>query len=204
MTFSSKPVAYKKIIGDIQANNVVSDMTIYSYIEALEKLYIIDDIDAWCPSIRSKTTIRASKKRNFIDPSIAVAVLGLSSSHFDKNFKTLGFLFESLCIRDLKIYSSKYNGHVSYYRERYGLESDAVLHLDDGRYALIEFKLEQDEVDDGAKHLLKIEELVKEHNQEEKQCPIRLLDLKIIITATKYGYRREDGVFVIPIGCLRD
>jgi len=198
------PATINSIVGDIKANNAVSDTSIYSYIEALEKLYIIDDIDAWCPAIRSKTAIRSSRKRNLIDPSLAVAAMGLSPDYFDKDFKTLGFLFESLCIRDLKIYSSKYNGQVSYYRDRYGLEADAVLHLDDGRYALIEFKLGQNGVDDGAKHLLKIEELVAEHNKEEKQCPIRLPDLKIIITATKFGYRREDGVFVIPIGCLRD
>ena len=95
-------------------------------------------------------------------------------------------------------------GKVSYYHDRYGLEADCVLRLRNGRYALIEFKLGATEIDNGAKHLLKIEELIKEHNEEEKQVPLRLPDLKIIITGTKYGYRREDGVLVIPIGCLRD
>ena len=116
----------------------------------------------------------------------------------------VGFLFESLCFRDLKVYSSANNGRMAYYRDRYGLEADGVLHLDDGRYALIEFKLGQTEVEEGAKHLCKIENLVKEYNLKEKQCPIRMPDLKLVITGTEYGYRRDDGVLVIPIGCLND
>ena len=118
--------------------------------------------------------------------------------------KTLGFLFESLCIRDLKIYSSKLNGEVSYYPDRYGLEADGVLHLRDGRYALLEFKLGQSEIDLGAKHLLKIEQLIKEYNKENQQTPLALPTLKIIITGTKYTYKRSDRVFVIPIACLKD
>lgn len=194
----------KTIKGDVKANHDVSDQTIYDYINALERLYIIDDIDAWCPAIRSKTVIRASKKRNLTDPSIAVAALGLSPEYFNTDFKTLGFLFESLCIRDLKIYSSSFDGTMSYYRDRYGLEADGVLHLNDGRYALLEFKLGSKEIDDGAKHLCEIEKLVKEYNEKEQQCKLRLPDLKIVVTGTQYGYRRPDGVFVIPIGCLKD
>lgn len=194
----------KTVLGDVKANYNVSDPTIYDYTEALKKLFIIDDIEAWSPSIRSKTAIRSSKKRNFIDPSIAVAALGLSPEYFNKDFRTLGFLFESLCIRDLKIYSSAYDGKVSYYHDRYGLEVDAVLHLNDGRYALIEFKLGQTEIDLGAKHLCQIEELIKTYNEKEKNCPLRLPDLKLVITATQYGYRRDDGVFIIPIGCLKN
>lgn len=194
----------KTIKGDVKANYDVSDQTIHDYIDALERLYIIDDIDAWCPAIRSKTVIRASKKRNLIDPSIAVAALGLSPDYFNTDFKTLGFLFESLCIRDLKIYSSSFDGAMSYYRDRYGLEADGVLHLNDGRYALLEFKLGSKEIDEGAKHLCDIERLVKEYNEKEQQCKLRLPDLKIVVTGTQYGYRRPDGVFVIPIGCLKD
>ena len=196
--------ATKTILSDVKANNTVSDPTLYDYINALTELYIIDDIDAWCPSIRSKTVIRSGKKRNFIDPSIAVAALGLSPDYFNKDFKTLGFLFESLCIRDLKVYSSVYDGYMSYYHDRYGLEADGVLHLNDGRYALIEFKLGQTEVEEGAKHLCEIEKLVAMHNENEPQCPLRLPDLKLVITGTEYGYKRDDGVFVIPIGCLKN
>lgn len=194
----------KTLLGDVKANYDIGQTTFFEYINALEKLYIIDDIDAWCPAIRSKTAIRSSKKRNLIDPSIAVAAMGLSPEYFNLDFKTLGFLFECLCIRDLKIYSSAFDGSISYYHDRYGLEADCVLHLNDGRYALIEFKLGANEIDNGAKHLNEIERLIREHNEKETQCPIRLPNLKIIITGTQYGYKRKDGVFVIPIGCLKD
>lgn len=195
---------YKTIYQDVKATNEMSDRSFSEYIEALEKLYVIEDVDAWCPAIRSKTSIRSSKKRNLIDPSIAVASLGISPEYFNTDFKTLGFLFESLCIRDLKVYSSKMRGEMSYYHDRYGLEADGVLHLKDGRYALLEFKLGSSEIDDGARHLCEIERLIKEYNNKEKQVPLRLPDLKIVITGTEYGYKREDGVLVIPIGCLKD
>ena len=194
----------KTIFGDVVSTTDISKTTYYDYVQALEKLYIIEDIPAWCPSIRSKDAIRATNKRNLIDPSIAVAALGITPEYFNTDFKTLGFLFESLCIRDLKIYSSKMNGEVSYYHDRYGLEADAVLHLKDGRYALLEFKLGIKEIDEGAKHLCEIERLINEYNQKEKQCPLRLPDLKIIITGSQFGYKRDDGVFVVPIGCLKD
>lgn len=198
------PATTGTILGDVKANHNVSDVTILEYINALERLYIIDDLEAWCPSIRSKTVIRTAKKRNFVDPSIAVAALGLSPSYFPKDLKTLGFLYESLCIRDLKIYSSIYDGRVSFYRDRYGLEADGVLSLNDGRYALVEFKLGESEIEEGAKYLCIIEDLVRQYNEREKQCPLRLPDLKIVLTANVYGYRRKDGVFVIPVGCLKD
>ncbi len=194
----------KTIFDDVSATTNITCPSYYNYIEALEKLYIIDEVLPWCPSIRSKEAIRASNKRNLIDPSIAVAALGLQPEYFNNDFKTLGFLFESLCIRDLKIYSSKLNGQMSYYHDRYGLEADGVLHLKDGRYALLEFKLGGSEIETAAKHLNKIEELIKKHNEKEKQVPLRLPDLKIIITASKYGYKRDDGVLVIPISALKD
>lgn len=194
----------KTIFSDTSGATEISRPTFYDYFHDLEDLYIIDEIPAWCPAIRSKEAIRSGNKRNFIDPSIAVAALGLSPDYFNTDFKTLGFLFESLCIRDLKIYSSGMNGEVSYYHDRYGLEADAVLHLKDGRYALIEFKLGSKEIDAGARHLCEIERLIGEYNKKEKQVPLRLPDLKLVITATEYAYKREDGVYVIPIGCLKN
>ncbi len=196
--------ATKTIYGDVNANHNIGESTFFEYINALEKLYIIDDIDAWSPAIRSKTAIQSSPKRNFIDPSIAVAAMGLSPDYFNRDFQTLGFLFESLCIRDLKIYSSAFDGRMSYYRDRYGLEADGVLHLSDGRYALIEFKLGESGIEEGAKHLCEIESLVREYNKKERQNHLRMPDLKLVITATQFGYRRDDGVLVIPIGCLKD
>lgn len=194
----------KTIYADISSTTEMSKPSFYDYFHDLEDLFIIDELPAWCPAIRSKEAIRSGNKRNLVDPSIAVAALGISPAYFNTDFKTLGFLFESLCIRDLKIYSSGMNGEVSYYHDRYGLEADAVLHLKDGRYALIEFKFGSKDIDMGAKHLCEIERLISEHNNIEKQVPLRLPDLKLVITATEYGYKRDDGVYVIPIGCLKD
>ena len=194
----------KTIFQDVKKEGLPRDSTLYEYINDLKALHIIDEIESWNPPIRPKTVIRSTPKRNLIDPSIAVAALGLSPKYFNRDFKTLGFLFESLCIRDLKIYSQRMGGTISYYRDRYGLNADCVLHLKDGRYALIEFKLGESEIERRAEHLCEIETLVKEYNKEEKQCPIDEPNLKIIITATHYGYKRDDGVLVIPIGCLRD
>ena len=194
----------KTILADVAATCEISRPTLNDYLSALESLMIVEDVDAWSPQIRSKTAIRSSKKRNLIDPSIAAAALGVSPEYFSGDYRTLGFLFESLCIRDLKIYSSLHDGTVSYYHDRTGLEADAVLHLEDGRYALIEFKLGQSEIDKGAENLLRIENLIRKHNEDEILGRIRMPDLKLIITATKTGYRRPDGVLVIPIGCLKD
>ena len=195
----------KTIWQDVNSTAELSYIIFLNYIEALKRLYVIEDIPAWNPSIRSKTSIRASTKRNFIDPSIAVAALKLSPECFNTDFNTLGFLFESLCIRDLKAYSSKYSGEVSYYHDRYGLEADCVLHLEDGRYILIEFKLGDKGIELGAKHLAKLENIIKNAYDKNDELKLRLPSAKVIITCTPYGYKRqEDGVYVIPIGCLKD
>lgn len=194
----------RSIIRDVNANYEIGDTTFYEYVKALKKLYVIQDVEAWSPAIRSKSSIQASDKKEFVDPSLVVAALGVEPEYFNLDLKTFGFIFETLCIRDLKIYSNALGGRVSYYRDRYGLEADAVLHLRDGRYALIEFKLGSADVDEGARHLLEIERLVAAYNEKEKQVRLRAPDLKIVITGTEYGYRRPDGVFVIPIGTLRN
>ena len=193
------------ILKDISANaESMTASTLDSCLNALERLFVIEDIDAWCPAIRSATTIRSGKKREFTDPSIAVAAMGLTPDYLKTDLKTFGFIFECLCIRDLKVYSQTLGGRISYYHDRYDLEADAVLHLDNGHYALIEFKLGSKEIDMGAEHLCEIERLIGEYNKKEKQVPLRLPDLKLVITATEYGYKREDGVYVIPIGCLKN
>ena len=193
------------IFKDVSNNaDSMSMNTMDAYINALERLFVLEDLDAWCPAIRSATVIRASKKREFVDPSIAIAALGLAPDHLQNDLKTFGFLFECLCIRDLKIYSQSLGGKISYYHDRYGLEADAVLHLSDGKYALIEFKLGSGEIEEGSKHLLRIKDLVKEYNVKEKQCPLREPDLLIVITGGNMAYTRPDGVKIIPIGCLKD
>ena len=194
----------QSIINDINANTEMSESTFYDYVNVLKKLYVIQDVEAWCPAIRSKSAIQATNKREFVDPSLVVAALGVDPDYFNLDLKTFGFIFETLCIRDLKVYSAAHDGKVSYYRDRYGLEADCVLHLRDGRYALIEFKLGSADIEEGAKHLTELEKLIKQHNEKEKQVKLRLPDLKIVITGTQYGYKRPDGVRVVPIGCLKD
>ena len=142
--------------------------------------------------------IRSGKKRCLVDPSIAVAALGVSPDSLELDLNTFGFVFECLCMRDLKVYSQALGGKLSY------LEADAVLHLDDGRYALIECKLGSREIEDGAKHLLEIKRLIKEANANSNQQKLRLPDLLIVITGGEIAYTRNDGVKVIPIGCLKD
>lgn len=194
------------IFSDVTAaGDITLSLSTYDeYISALEKLFVIQDIDAWCPAIRSKTAIRSAPKRCFTDPSIAIAAMGLNAEALEVQLKTFGFIFEQMCIRDLKAYTADFDSSISYYRDRYGLEADLVLHLGDGRYALIECKLGSREIDDGAKHLLEIKQLVKKHNEAEKQMPIREPDLLIVITGGSMAYTRPDGVKVIPLACLKD
>lgn len=192
------------ILSDITVNENMSMTSFIEYMNALKRLYVFDEIEAWCPSIRSKTAIRSGIKRMFIDPSLAVASLGLSPEYLQIDLKTFGFIFENLVIRDLKVYSSALNGKISYYHDRYDLEADCVLHLKDGRYALIEIKLGSNEIEKGAQHLLKIKQLIKEFNKKEKQCKLREPDLLIVITGGAMAYEREDGVKIIPISCLKD
>lgn len=200
-TLAKKSIIHK----DIAANEeTLSMVTLDSYLNALKRLFVIEDIDAWCPAIRSATTIRSGSKREFIDPSIAVAALGMTPEQLELDLKTFGFIFECLCIRDIKVYSQSLGGTVSYYHDKYGLEADAVLHLDNGKFALIEFKLGSREIEEGAKHLLKIKELIKEYNQKEKQILIREPDLLMVITGGNMAYTRDDGVKIVPIGCLKN
>mgnify|MGYP001541002538 FL=1 len=194
----------KTILDDVTANySDITAPTLVSYVDALEKLYVIENVPAWCPAIRSASAMRSGKKREFVDPSIAVAALGLSPDGLLVDLNTFGFIFECLCIRDLKAYSSAWNGSVSYYHDRYGLEADCVLHLSDGRYALIDFKLGSREIEEGAAHLCQLKQLIREAN-EKKGPRIREPDLLIVLTGGEMAYTRDDGVKVIPIGTLRN
>ncbi len=189
----------------VSSGDVECSMDTFSdYVSALERLFVIQDIDAWCPAIRSKTVVRSSPKRGFCDPSIAVALMGLIPESLSVQLKTFGFIFEQMCVRDLRAYTQGLYSHVSYYHDRYGLEADFVLHLEDGRYALIECKLGSREIEDGAFHLLEIQNLIREYNKQEKQMPLREPDLLIILTGGQMAYTRPDGVKIIPLGCLKD
>jgi len=188
---------------DVLSVQDVSMPTVNSYLEALRKLFVISDIEAWCPALRSSTGMRSGLKRGMCDPSVAAAALGTKPDYLLKDFKTFGFLFESLVVRDLKVYSSALGGRLSYYRDRYGLEADAVLHLKDGRYALIEIKLGSSEIEEGATHLLEIRQLIRKHNETEKQCPLEEPTLLMVITGGEMGYTRPDGVHVLPVSALK-
>lgn len=188
---------------DVLAVQDVSVPTVDSYLNALRSLFVVSDIGAWCPAVRSATEMRSRPKRGLCDPSIAAAALGVKPEYFLKDFKTFGFLFECLVMRDLKVYSSSLGGKLSYYRDRYGLEADAVLHLKDGRYALFEIKLGASEIEEGAGHLLEIRQLIRKYNETEKQCPLAEPDLLAVITGGPVGYTRPDGVHILPISALK-
>ena len=194
------------LLSDVTLSGEVSMVmdTFNDYERALEQLFVIQNIDAWNPAIRSKTAIRSSPKRCFCDPSIAVALLGISPEEMSVQFKTFGFIFEQMCIRDLRAYTMGTGGRVAYYRDRYGLEADIVLHLENGKYALIECKLGSMEVDEGAEHLLKLQQLIREYNSREGQAPLREPDLLMILTGGSMAYTRPDGIKVVPLGALRD
>ncbi len=153
------------------------------------------DLDAWSPATRSKGAVCSSSKRELADPSIAALYLRFTPSNCKNDFNTFGLLFESLCIRDLRVYSSTIHGKVSYYHDRYGLEVDAVVSLDDGRFGLIEIKLGSGDIDDGAKNLLRLESALEGANLPK---PV----FKMVLTGAKLSYVRNDGVLVVPIGCL--
>ena len=195
----------KVIYTDVNANYPLSEKTYNDYVDVLEKLYVIKDIDAWCPQIRSKTAIRSAKKKIFIDPSIAIAALGLSPEYFYSDFDLFGHVFENLVFRDLLVFASKHNGKVLHYRDEYGLEIDAIYQKENGDYALIEIKTGTSKLDDAEQNLLKFKTLIEEYNKKHPEVPYRLPSALIVISGTlDMAYKTKNGVYMIPIGCLKD
>ena len=193
----------KKIINDIQeSHGKMSETTYYDYINVLKRLFVVDEVHAWSPNIRSAKTIKKTPKKEFIDPSIAVAALNLTPDKLLYDLNTFGFIFENLCIRDLNIYSKKLGGKILYYHDTSDLEVDCVLTLDNGDYALIEFKLGSAEEEKGAKNLLKLDKLIKQKIKEGK-TKIPEPKFLAIITGGNLAYTRADGVKIIPLGCLK-
>ena len=199
------------IYADIKATKDVSDSTIDTYINKLEELFVLRDIDAWTPQIRSKTAIRSSKKHIFTDPSIAVAALGLSPEYFYNDFDLFGHVFENLVLRDLIAYADAHGARVMHYTDDNGTEADAVYQIPDGRYALIEIKTGENAVSEAEKNLIRFRDLIKNHNEkatENKAHPRPVYRepsfLIVICGNSKMAYTTEKGVCVIPIGCLRD
>lgn len=194
-------VSLTAISADMKANDrdTLDDRTVYSYLKALKGIFVVEDTKAWNPNLRSKSAIRSSDTRYFTDPSIAVAALGIGPADLMSDLNTLGLFFETLCMRDLRVYAQALDGEVYHYRDSDGLECDAVVHLRNGAYGLIEIKLGGESlINEGAKSL---QRLAKKIDTTKMKSPSFLM----VLTATgKYAFQREDGVWVVPIGTLKE
>ena len=193
----STEASYRTLLADVTTNEnrSMNDRTFDDYVDALRDLFIIEDMDAWNPNLRSKATVRTTATRHFVDTSIACAALGITPSDLMRDTETFGLMFEDMAVRDLRIYAMPLRGEVRHYRDSRGLECDAVMHLDDGRWAMMEVKLGGDKlIEEGAKNMLRIKEDIA-----SGKAPAFMA----IITATGAAYRRDDGIYVIPLNCLK-
>lgn len=189
------------LAADVFANDKkkIDEETVASYVNALRKIFVVEDMPAWNPNLRSKTSIRTSDTRYYVDPSIAVAALGIGPNDLLNDLKTFGFLFETLCVRDLRVFADALQGGVYHYRDKEGCECDAVIHLRNGKYCLIEIKLGgEKQIEEGAKSLKIIEGKI---DTDEMKAPSFLM---VLTGIGDYAYRRDDGVYVVPIGCLKN
>lgn len=189
------------IVEDMKTNETegMSDETVVSYIKALKKIFVIEDMPAWNPNLRSKTAIRTSDTRYFVDPSLAIAALGIGPNDLLNDLETMGLLFETLCVRDLRVYAEANDGNVFHYRDKTGLECDAVIHLRNGNYGLVEIKLGgETRIEEGAANLNNLERKIDTTKMKKPS-------FKMVLTAVgQYAYKRADGVMVVPIGCLKN
>lgn len=194
-------ISNEKLKADMEVNDsaALDTNTVVSYINALKKIFVIEEMPAWNPNLRSKTSVRSADTRYFIDPSIAVAALGVGPNDLLNDLSTFGLLFETMCVRDLRVFADAMNGCVYHYRDKTGLECDAVIHLRNGAYGLIEIKLGGDDaIEYGAQTLKKLRDKI---DTDKMQAPAFLM---VLNGTGKYAYQREDGVYVVPIGCLRN
>ena len=197
----SQQVSYGTIKKDMLSNDAstLDEDTVADYIKALKKLFVIEDLAAWNPNIRSKAAIRTSDTRHFVDPSIGTAILGLGPKDLINDLKSFGFFFEDMVVRDLRVYAEALDGELYHYRDSSGLECDTVLHRRNGSYALMEVKLGGEQnIEDGAKSMLALAE-----NIDTDKMPAPSF-MAVIVGVGQYAYQRKDGVYVIPIGCLKD
>lgn len=186
------------IMADVKANDIsITDKTLTNYLTALKRLFVIEDAKAWQPSLRSKTGIRTSDKRHFVDTSIATAVLELNPTSLLEDFNLFGFLFEDFCLRDIRVYTEPLRGTVYHYHDNSNLEADLIVRLHDGRWAAIEIKTGSKEIEDAATNLIKLSQTVDTTKIGEPS-------FLMVLTAGQYAYRREDGVYVVPIGCMKN
>jgi hypothetical protein len=189
---------FQTIRKDMEATDIgLSDKTIQTYMNALRRIFVIEDLPAWAPSLRSKTAIRTSEKRHFVDPSIATAVLRTNPNGILADFTFFGFLFEALCTRDIRIYAQAIDGDVFHYRDKSGLEADLIVRLRDGRWAAIEVKLGTKQIEEAAKNLLTLKSKINEESMGKES-------FLMILTGGQYAYQRKDGIWIVPIGCLKN
>lgn len=192
-------IANTVLANDIAANDgaTIDDETVASYINALKKIFVVEDMPAWNPNLRSKTAIRSSDTRYYTDPSIAAAALGIGPQDLVNDLNTFGFLFETMCVRDLRVFADAMNGMVYHYRDKDGLECDAVIHLRNGAYGLIEIKLGGETlIEEGAKTLTALAQKI---DTTQMKAPAFSM---VLVGVGDYAYRRPDGIYVVPIGCL--
>lgn len=193
--------SFGTIKADLTANeaDTLSEDTIASYCKALKEIFVVEDSEAWNPNLRSKTAIRTSDTRYFTDPSIATAALGIGPDDLINDLNTFGLLLETMAVRDLRVYAEALNGKVYHYRDKNGLECDAVVHLRDGRYGLVEIKLGGDElINEGVETLKTLASKIDSTKMKEPSF------MMVLTGVGTYAYKREDGVYVVPIGCLKD
>lgn len=189
---------YQTMVRDLEnVGEGIDIKTLSSYISAFEKIFIIENVEAWTPKLRSANTIRTKAKKQFVDPSIAVVASGISINELSDDMETFGFYFESMVTRDLRVYLEPLNGEVFHYRDNSGLEADCILKLSDGRWAAVEVKIGGNKIDEAAANLLKLRDRV---DTEHMKKP----DFLMVVYGGQHAYKRPDGVFVVPIGCLKD
>ena len=197
----SSEATITSILQDVRTDeqDSFSENTLRSYLSALRKIYVIEDNPAWNPNLRSKTAVRSSDTRYFVDPSVGTAALGAGPNDLINDLATMGLLFENLCVRDLRVYAEALDGKVYHYRDKSGLECDAVVHLKNGKYGLIEIKLGGDRlIEEGARNLLRFCDRI---DSEKMGKPAFMM---VLCGVAPYAYKRSDGVMVVPIGCLKD
>ena len=188
------------LLEDVRGNDAgsFSENTLRSYLSAFRKIFVIEDVPAWKPNLRSKTAIRSSDTRYFVDPSVATAALGIGPEDLVNDLNTAGLLFENMCVRDVRIYAEALGGNIYHYRDRNGLECDAVIHLRNGKYGLIEIKLGGDKlIEEGSANLIRLGERIDYNKMKEPSF------MMVLCGVAPFAYRRKDGVLVVPIGCLK-
>ncbi|MCL2708524.1 MAG: DUF4143 domain-containing protein, partial [Defluviitaleaceae bacterium] len=185
-------------LSDMLSNDeALSQVTVNKYINALKALFVIDDLPAWSPNLRSKTAIRTTAKRHFSDPSIAVAALGATVKKLFEDFKTFGLLFEAMCVRDLRVYADSLGGEVFHYRDAKGIEVDAVVQLSDGRWGAVEVKMGAGDIEAASKKLIEFKKNIDTLRMNEPS-------FLMVLTASESAFQLTDGVWVVPLGCLKN